>query len=118
VLDSLTLLLLAQLLGEVIVRAVNVAIPGPVLGALLLAAFLAWRGISPALHETSQTLLRNLALLFVPAGVGIIREAGVLADYWLALSLALVVSTVLTMAVAALVFDWASRTFGPGEAAP
>jgi holin-like protein len=118
VLDSLTLLLFAQLLGEVIARALNVPIPGPVLGALLMAAFLAWRGISPAMHETSQTLLRNLALLFVPAGVGIIREAVVLADYWLALSLALLLSTVLTMAVTALVFAWASGMFGSDESAP
>jgi holin-like protein len=115
VIDALTLLLLAQLLGEVIVRALNVPVPGPVLGRALLAGFLAWRGIPAAMQETSQTLLRHLSLLFVPAGVGVVREAGVLADYWLALSLALVVSTAATIAVTVIVFDWANRAFGSGE---
>jgi holin-like protein len=118
VLDALTLLLLAQLLGEVIVRAINVAVPGPVIGGALLAAFLAWRGIPAALHETSQALLRNLALLFVPAGAGIIRQWGVLTDYWLALSVSLLVSTAAPIAVTVLVFDWARRRFGGEEPAP
>ncbi len=111
-LDALTILLFAQLLGESIVRALAVPIPGPVLGGALLAVLLAWRGIPPALHETSQGLLRNLALLFVPAGAGIIRQWGVLTDYWLALTAALLISTAATIAVTALVFDWASRRFG------
>ena len=111
-LDALTLLLLAQLVGEVIVRAAAVPIPGPVLGAALLALLLAWRGVGPRLRETSQALLRHLPLLFVPAGVGIVRQWGVLADYWLALSVALIVSTAATIAVTAWVFDWASRRFG------
>ena len=33
-------------------------------------------------------------------------------------ALALIVSTVATMAVTVLVFDWANRTFGKGEVAP
>jgi holin-like protein len=117
-LDSLTLLLLAQLFGEVIVRAIAVPIPGPVLGGALLAVLLAWRGIPAALHDTSQGLLRHLPLLFVPAGVGIIRQWAVVADYWLALSVALILSTAATIAVTAIVFDWASRRFGPPDPAP
>ena len=117
-LDALTLLLVAQLVGEVIVRAVAIPIPGPVLGAALLALLLAWRGVAPALRETSQALLRHLPLLFVPAGVGIVRQWGVIADYWFALSIALLVSTAATIAVTALVFDWASRRLGSLDGAP
>jgi putative effector of murein hydrolase LrgA (UPF0299 family) len=36
----------------------------------------------------------------------------VIADNWLALSLGLIVSTVATLAVTALVFVWAQRRFG------
>ena len=79
---------------------------------IILALLLAWRGVGPRLRETSQALLRHLPLLFVPAGVGIVRQWGVLADYWPALSVALIVSTVATIAVTAWVFDWASRRFG------
>ena len=91
--ESLTFLLLAQLAGEILARAAGLPVPGPVIGLIILAVILAWRGIPPALHETALGLLRNLSLLFVPAGVGVIRQAGVLADNWLALSLALLVST-------------------------
>ena len=83
--ESLTFLLLAQLAGEVIVRALGLPVPGPVIGLILLALIMAWRGIPPALHETALGLLRNLSLLFVPAGVGVIRQADVLAENWLAL---------------------------------
>ncbi len=110
--ESLTILLVAQLVGEIIVRALGLPVPGPVIGLILLAAILAWRGIPKALHETALGLLRNFSLLFVPAGVGVMRQAGVLADNWLALALALVVSTAATLAVTALVFRWAERRFG------
>ena len=110
--EALTFLLLAQLAGEVIARAAGLPVPGPVIGLMLLAAILAWRGIPPTLRETSLGLLRNLSLLFVPAGVGVIRQADVLTGNWLALSLGLIVSTVATLAVTALVFRWAHRRFG------
>ena len=110
--ESLTILLLAQLAGEVIVRSIGVPVPGPVIGLVLLALFMAWRGIPAALHETALGLLRNLSLLFVPAGVGVIRQIDVLAGNWLTLSVALVVSTLATLAVTALTFSWAQKRFG------
>ncbi|MCB1494881.1 MAG: CidA/LrgA family protein [Bauldia sp.] len=110
--ESLAFLLLAQLAGEIFVRAIGLPIPGPVIGLILLAVIVAWRGIPPALRETSLGLLRNLSLLFVPAGVGVIRQADVLAENWLALAIALVVSTLATLAVTALTFRWAQKRFG------
>ncbi|MBZ0227096.1 MAG: CidA/LrgA family protein [Bauldia sp.] len=110
--ESLTFLLLAQLAGEIIVRSIGLPVPGPVIGLMLLALVMAWRGIPAALHETALGLLRNLSLLFVPAGVGVIRQADALADNWLALSVALVVSTMATLAVTALTFRWAQKRFG------
>ena len=113
--QAITFLLLAQLAGEVTVRALALPVPGPVLGLVLLAAILMARGTSRALSDTAHGLLRNLSLLFVPAGVGIMRQVDAIAGNWLALSLALVVSTAATMAVTALVFRWAQRRFGGGS---
>ena len=110
--EAITFLLLAQLAGEVIVRAVGIPVPGPVVGLVLLALILAWRGIPKSLSNTAHGLLRNLSLLFVPAGVGIIRQTDAIAGNWLALSLGLIVSTVATLAVTALAFHWAQRRFG------
>jgi len=110
--EALTLLLLAQLSGEAFVRAIGLPVPGPVIGLILLALILAWRGTPANVHDTALGLLRNLSLLFVPAGVGVINQAHVLADYWLALSVALIVSTLATLAVTALTFRFVQNRLG------
>jgi holin-like protein len=61
------------------------------------------------IRDSAAALLRNLSLLFVPAGVGLIRHAARLRQEWLAISVAVVVSTALTLIVSALVFFAVSR---------
>ncbi|MDD2608578.1 MAG: CidA/LrgA family protein [Giesbergeria sp.] len=97
-------LLVFQLAGEVLVRGLQWPVPGPVVGMLLLLLVLVWRG-GPGdnLRQVGQGLLGNLSLLFVPAGVGIMVHGHRIADEWLALVAALLVSTMLTLAVTALV---------------
>ncbi|WP_216636368.1 CidA/LrgA family protein [Chloroflexus islandicus] len=69
--DALLGILLFQLIGEVVSRGLNLPVPGPVVGMLLLFAILRWRGGPPeALSNTAHGILANLPLLFVPAGVG------------------------------------------------
>lgn len=114
-LGALTTLLLYQLTGEVLVRALNLSVPGPVLGMLLLFATLWWRGgPNKDLKETSQTLLSHLSLLFVPAGTGIIVHLHRVADEWQALTLSLLLSTAASLAITALVmkFMLARRSTG------
>jgi holin-like protein len=107
------LLLLCQLAGESIVRALAAPIPGPVVGALFMLAFLAIRRRVPdTLGRTSHDLLANFSLLFVPAGAGIILHAARLEAEALALITALIGSTALTIAVAALVFVGVDRLLG------
>jgi holin-like protein len=62
-----------------------------------------------AVRESAATLLRHLSLLFVPAGVGLIRHAGRLRQEWIAIVAAIVVSTAATLVVSALVFFGVSR---------
>jgi len=101
---ALAVLLVFQLIGEILVQASGWPVPGPVIGMVLLFLVLRWRGVLPtALRVTAETLLSHLSLLFVPAGVGIIQHGARLADEWLAVSVALVVSTLVTVAVTALV---------------
>ena len=106
-LGAITLLLVYQLAGEVIVQLARLPVPGPVVGMLLLFLTLVWRGGTPAgLRDTSQGLLSHLSLLFVPAGVGVLLHFGRLGAEWLPVAVALVVSTVLTIGVTALVMRW------------
>jgi holin-like protein len=107
---ALTLLFVCQLVGEVVVRALDLAIPGPVLGMGLLFGGLLLRGRSgPELDGVADGILRHLALLVVPAAVGVVQQAGLIAANWLALSVALVVSTVLTLVVTVYVFRAVAR---------
>jgi putative effector of murein hydrolase LrgA (UPF0299 family) len=107
------LLLLCQLAGESIVRAVDIPVPGPVLGAVIMLGFLALRrGVPASLGKTSQDLLANFSLLFIPAGVGIIVHIARLEAEAFALIAALIGSTALTIVVAALVFVGVDRLMG------
>lgn len=103
-LAALTTLLLLQLIGEVLARALQLPVPGPVIGMLLLFAGLWWRdGPGKELQETGQTLLQHLSLLFVPAGTGIMIHLDRVAAEWLPLAVSLLLSTVAALAVTALV---------------
>lgn len=103
-LAALTQLLVFQLIGEVLVRALDWPVPGPVAGMVMLFTLLVTRGEPDhELQTTSQNLLQHLSLLFVPAGTGIMVHFGRVADEWLPLTVALLASTVATLAVTALV---------------
>lgn len=100
---ALALLLAYQLAGEVIRVAFALPVPGPVIGMLLLFASLMLRG-GPApsnLRETAQGLLQHLSLLFVPAGTGVMLHLERIKDEGLPILVALVVSTLLGLAVTA-----------------
>ena len=108
--SALTLLFFCQLAGEVLVRALGITFPGPVLGmGLIFAGLLAFGRSGPALDAVADALLRNLSLLFVPAAVGVVQQAGLIAANWLAISAALVVSTLLTLVVTVLTFRAVAR---------
>jgi holin-like protein len=101
---AMTVLLVYQLVGEIAVVAFRLPVPGPVVGMALLFVSLMVRGtVSEDLRDTAQGLLRHLSLLFVPAGVGVMAHLHRLTREWLPISVSLVFSTLLTIAVTALV---------------
>jgi holin-like protein len=103
-LAALTVLLVYQLIGEALVQLLDLPVPGPVVGMLLLFVTLLLRGEAPeSLRSTSNALLGHLSLLFVPAGVGVMLHFHRLAAEWLPIVVALVASTVITIGVTALV---------------
>ena len=109
-LGALTVLLVYQLVGEVFVQLTGLPVPGPVVGMLLLfATLVARKGAPEGFRGAAQQLLSHLSLLFVPAGVGVMLHFGRLGQEWLALAVALVASTVITIAVTALVMRLLQR---------
>lgn len=110
-LKSFFLLLVFQLAGEVLRAIAHIAVPGPVLGMVLLAAWylLRRREPPPALEQTADGLLGWLGLLFVPAGVGIVANLALLRSAWLPISVALLGSTLLTLVVTAWIMHGLGR---------
>lgn len=107
---ALTLLFLCQLAGEVIVRGVGVTFPGAVLGmALLISVLILTPSLRPEIEGVADGILRNLSLLFVPGAVGVVQQAGLIAANWLAISVALVISTLLTLIVTVFTFRAVAR---------
>lgn len=113
---SIATLLVLQLIGTIVIRLTGIPLPGPVVGMLLLFVYLLWRGATPTPFErTAQGLLQNLALLFVPAGVGIIAHLHAVADQWVALSVTIVASTAITLIVTAATLHWLLKWRQPAE---
>ena len=100
---AITGLLLCQLFGEILARLLHLPVPGPVIGMVLLFAYLLLRhgdGEPPPeqLERVSDVLLGHLGLLFVPAGVGVVVLLHLLAQNGLTLALAVVGGTLLGIA--------------------
>jgi len=103
-LAGLTWLLVFQCIGEAIVYLSGLPVPGPVIGMLLLFIGLRLRGAIPKALDTAATgLLQHLSLLFVPAGVGVMLHFGRVANEWGAIAAAILLSTLLAIAVTAVV---------------
>ena len=99
---AIAVLLLMQLLGTLLAQFLQIPLPGQVVGMLLLFAYLLWRGSAPApLVRTTQPMLENLSLLFVPAGVGVIAHWRAAAGQAWQIALVLVLAAVVTLFVTA-----------------
>ena len=91
---------------------------------LLLFAFLLVRErvsfmpadlVSGKLDQTCETLLQHMALMFVPAGVGVVQRLDVLARYGLGITVIIVFTTAFAIAVTALTFNLVDRLMPNAE---
>ena len=125
---SLSLILVCQLAGEVIVRGLGLPMPGPVVGLLLLLLLLLARdrfaGLAcgplqqDGVESASRGLLANLSLLFVPAGVGVVQKLDLVAAHGSAVAVVLALSVIVTLLVTVATFLVASRLMARGRGAP
>ena len=125
---SLSLILLCQLAGEVIVRGLGLPMPGPVIGLMFLLILLLARDRFAVLargplredgvENASRGLLAHLSLLFVPAGVGVVQKLDLVAEHGIAFLGVLAVSVLLTLLVTVATFLLASRLMARGRNLP
>lgn len=122
--NGITWLLVMQLVGEVLVRAAGLPVPGAVVGMLLLLLALVVRRprADAGVLRVADGMLKHLQLFFIPAGVGVVVYLSVLREDALPIGVAMLGS----WAVALLVVGWlvqfwvtrAARRVGPGHADP
>lgn len=110
------MLIACELVGEVVRSAFDLPVPGPVIGMFCLGGILALRKDTPgtsaipkALGQTAEALISQMGLLFVPTGVGIVAEVGLVRREWLPIAAGLIGSTVLSLALTGLVMHWMTR---------
>jgi len=95
---SALLIALFLILGKGLTHATGLSIPGSIFGLLLLFLALNLRMIRyKTIVPASNFLLNFLTLFFVPVGVGLIQHAELLRQYWLAILVSSIVSTVIVL---------------------
>lgn len=111
IVQSVFLLLMLQLTGEVLHRLLRLPVPGPVLGMIILAAYLLRRpeAMESGLRRVTAPLLNNMGLLFVPAGVGVVEVFDVLRRQWMPIAVGVMGSTLLALLVTGLLMQWLLR---------
>ena len=110
---AIAIILSFQLGGEILSRALNLSLPGPVLAMIVLVGACQMApGLADRLRPVTSVLLANLSLLFVPAGVGVVGYVAVFREHGPGLALAIIVSTALAIAAGALAFELVARLTG------
>ena len=99
-------ILLFYFLGEMLSLLLHGFIPGSVLGMILLFVCLYLRIVKPDnVKGVATVITKNMAVFFVPAGVGLMAYAELLSKSLFTILAAIAVSTVLTIATVAIIQD-------------
>lgn len=96
--------------GELLSWFMGGFIPGSVSGMMLLFTALCLRWVKPEkIKPVAKFLCDNMALFFVPAGVGILNALDILSAYWQAILIACAVSTVIVIIAVASTQQWLEK---------
>lgn len=102
--------MLLDQLGKWLVAAAHLAIPGSVVGMLVLTILLELKVIPVRLvRPAGELLVRHLALLYVPAGVALVAYAAAVRHDFVAISIAALASLVAVLVVVGLVVQRLER---------
>ncbi len=103
------ILMLFLLIGEAI-SGLGLALPGNVIGMLLLTAALSLRIVRlEQVQGATNTLLDNLAFLFVPPSVGVMVYFNLIGDNWPAIVVSLAVGATAVLLAIGLPTQWWMR---------
>ncbi len=98
------ILLLFYFAGQVISYFIGGFIPGNIIGMILLFCALYFNLLKPArIKSISTGLTRNMAIFFVPAGVGLLESLDLLKQYWFSITVVSAISTIFVIVVVGLI---------------
>ena len=115
---GMAMLLGFQLAGEFFARHAQLPISGPICDMAALLMWLLIKGdIDADLAKVCDGVLANMALLFVPVGVGAMSYAGLFAGAWPVITLAILAGAGATLVTSAfvtrIVFAWTGHSDEP-----
>ncbi len=103
---------LFSFLGDIVSTLIAsfIAIPGSVIGMVLLfiALHFKWLRVDQV-DEIGTWLTDNMGIFFVPAGVGLMANFGILANTWWQLVIIMVVTTILMMGFVGRIVQFIKR---------
>lgn len=86
--------------GELLVRFTGIPVPSSIIGMVLLCASLKLGVVKLKwVDKLSSFLVHNLGFFFVPAGIGLMNCLGLIAEQWMPIVFASVISTAIIIAV-------------------
>ncbi|PKY90695.1 CidA/LrgA family protein [Falseniella ignava] len=100
IIEQLFFILLFSLIGEVVAVLLSpyIAVPGPVMGMLILFAALHFGWIKKSSIKMVGTWLTdNMAIFFVPAGVGLMTHFDTLQSIWWQLLLVVLITVIVLL---------------------
>lgn len=101
---GLFFIFLFYFLGEMLSKLVGSFMPGSVLGMILLFLSLLFKLIKPEyVKDAANVITKNMAVFFVPAGVGVMVYWQLVSTNLVAIVSAIAISTVLVLIVVAFV---------------
>ena len=100
-------------LGEAIEKVLNIPVPGNVIGMLLLTVALILGIVElKDVEEVGTFFIKNMSVMFIPPGVGIVVYWNLVKSQIVPISVALLISFVVTIVFTAKVVEIMRRTKG------
>lgn len=94
------------MLGELVVKVLHIPISGNIIGMFLIFFALRFRVVKlDNVKPAADKLLKYLVLFFIPYGVGLMAYFDWIAAYWGYISVAVVISSVVTMYLTAIILQ-------------
>lgn len=109
-LKEFVILCVCLFLGAITRKIINYPIPEPVYGMLYLFIALNFNILKTEdIKKTSDGILKNLAFLFVPAGVGVLAHVDLIRGKIFQIIILVILGTLISMAITGLLVQFLQR---------